>query len=146
MNGKDLIVVDSGVLPEVFLKVLEAKKIIANKEEKSCAAACKKAGISRSAYYKYKDFVFNHEELITEKIVNLYIVLKDKPGVLSSVLVFLHNLKANILTVNQNIPVDGVAAVSISLKFTGDSKNELSTLNSIGKLDGVVEIRMLSAS
>ncbi len=81
---------------------------MAQKSEKSLASACKKAEISRSAYYKYKDCVFSYDEVFSRKIVNLYLLLNDRPGVLSSVLVFLHSLNANILTVNQNIPVDGV--------------------------------------
>lgn len=150
-NNPQLIVVDATVLPEVFGKVLEVKKLMAHKEEKSCASACKRIGISRSAYYKYKDSVFPYEEMLTQSIVNLYVLLKDKPGVLSSVLVYLHELKANILTVNQSIPVDGVAAVNISLKLsgeskdTGESKDKIYSLNSLQEIEGVVEVKMLSA-
>ena len=144
-NNPHFIVVDSQVLPEVFEKVLEVKKIMAHKEEKSCASACKKTGISRSAYYKYKDCDFPYEEMLTRQIVNLYILLKDNPGVLSSVLVYLHSLKANILTVNQSIPVDGVAAVNISLRFSGNSEDEIYSLDLMKELDGVVEVKMLSA-
>ena len=63
----------------------------------------------------------------------------------SSALVFLHNLNANILTVNQSIPVDGAAAVNISLRLTGDSESELAQLNSITELDGILECKILSA-
>lgn len=101
MNKSHLIVVDSSVLPEVILKVLQVKKIMANKEAKSSAAACKLVGVSRSAYYKYRDCVYSYEEKLMQKIITLYMLLKDEPGVLSSVLVSLHNLSANILTVNQ---------------------------------------------
>ena len=144
-NNPQLIVVDATVLPEVFGKVLEVKKLMAHKEEKSCASACKRIGISRSAYYKYKDSVFPYEEMLTQSIVNLYVLLKDKPGVLSSGLVYLHELKANILTVNQSIPVDGVAAVNISLKLSGESKDKIYSLNSLQEIEGVVEVKMLSA-
>jgi chorismate mutase len=71
--------------------------------------------------------------------------LNDRPGVLSSVLAFLHMLNANILTVNQSIPVDGVAAVNISLRLIGESDDELASLNTITELDGVVEVKILSA-
>lgn len=83
--------------------------------------------------------------MLTRQIVNLYILLKDNPGVLSSVLVYLHSLKANILTVNQSIPVDGVAAVNISLRFSGNSEDEIYSLDLMKELDGVVEVKMLSA-
>jgi chorismate mutase len=69
--------------------------------------------------------------------------LTDLP--LSSALVFLHNLNANILTVNQSIPVDGAAAVNISLRLTGEYDEELAALNSITELDGVLEVKILSA-
>ncbi|MBQ9894206.1 MAG: ACT domain-containing protein [Ruminococcus sp.] len=140
-----LIVADANVLPDVFSKVLEVKKLIAQKGEKSFASACKRVGISRSAYYKYKDSVFPYEELFTRKIVNLYLLLSDSPGVLSSALVFLHNLNANILTVNQSIPIDGAAAVNISLRLTDDSDDELDSLNLISELEGVLEVKILSA-
>lgn len=140
-----LIVADANVLPDVFSKVLEVKKLIAQKGEKSFASACKRVGISRSAYYKYKDSVFPYEELFTRKIVNLYLLLSDSPGVLSSALVFLHNLNANILTVNQSIPIDGAAAVNISLRLTDDSDDELNSLSLISELEGVLEVKILSA-
>lgn len=140
-----LIVAESKILPEVFTKVLEVKKLMAQKGEKSFASACKRVGISRSAYYKYKDSVFSYEELFTRRIVNLYLLLNDSPGVLSSVLVFLHSLNANILTVNQSIPVDGAATVNISLRLTGETDEELASFNSISKLDGVLEVKVLSA-
>lgn len=140
-----LIVIDAQILPDVFTKVLEVKKLMAQKGEKSFASACKRIGISRSAYYKYKDFVFSYEELFDRRIVNIYLLLSDSPGVLSSVLVFLHDLNANILTVNQSIPVDGAAAVNISLRLTAESPDELNTLNSITDLNGVLEVKILSA-
>ena len=140
-----LIVVDAMILPDVFTKVLEVKKLMAQKGEKSFASACKRVGISRSAYYKYKDSVFSYEELFNRRIVNLYLLLSDSPGVLSSVLVFLHGLDANILTVNQSIPVDGAATVNISLRMADASPDELTALNSITELDGVLEAKVLSA-
>lgn len=140
-----LIVVDSAILPDVFTKVLEVKKLMAQKGEKSFASACKRVGISRSAYYKYKDSVFSYDEFFNRKIVNLYLLLSDSPGILSGVLVFLQDMKANILTVNQSIPVDGAANVNISLRLTSDDGEELTALDSISTLDGVLELKILSA-
>lgn len=145
-NKPQLIVADSRILPDVFLKVLEVKKLIAQKGEKSLVSACRRVGISRSAFYKYKDFVFPYEELFTRRIVNMHLVLNDSPGVLSSVLVFLHDLNANILTVNQSIPVDGAATVNISLRMTGaPDAEQISALYSITELNGVLEVKILSA-
>lgn len=143
-NQSQLIVVESEVLPEVILKVLEVKKLLANKEEKSSASACKRIGVSRSAYYKYRNSVFSYNEKLTAQIITLYMLLKDEPGVLSSVLVSLHNLKANILTVNQSIPIDGVATVTISLRLNNSLEEAVAIKSIIGELRGVVEIQLLS--
>ncbi len=140
-----LIVVDSQILPDVFEKVLQVKKLLACKEEKSLASACKRTGISRSAYYKYKDGVFSYDEIFSRKIVSLRLLLSDSPGVLSRVLIFLHGLSANILTVSQSVPVDGSAPVDISLRLTDDCYGEISALSSIAELDGVIEVRIISA-
>lgn len=144
-HNSQLIVVDANILPDVFTKVLEVKKLMARKDEKSFASACKRIGISRSAYYKYKDSVFSYDELFNRKIVNLYMLLNDMPGVLSSVLVFLNSINANIMTVNQSIPVDGAAAVNISIRLNSDINEELKSLNSISDLEGVLEAKVLSA-
>ena len=138
-----LIVVDVSVLPTVIHKVLEVKKLLANQEEKSSAAACKRVGISRSAYYKYKDCVFSYEDKLTRRIMNLHAVLRDEAGVLSSVLSALYDLDANILTVNQNIPIDGVAEVTFSIRLTNSlPPSELQEL--LMKIDGVVNVKVLS--
>lgn len=65
------IVVNTSVLPEIFEKVLEVKKLVADHSEKSFASACKRVGISRSAFYKYRDYVFHYEDKMTQRIVNL---------------------------------------------------------------------------
>ena len=144
-KNSQLIVADAQILPDVFSKVLEVKKLMAQRGEKSFASACKRVGISRSAYYKYKDCVFSYEDLFTRRIVNMHLLLNDQPGVLSSVLIFLHSCGANVLTVNQSIPVDGAAAVNISLRLSEESENELVSLNSIKELDGVLEVKIFSA-
>lgn len=143
-NQSRLIVVESEVLPEVVLKVLQVKKLLANKEEKSSASACKRIGVSRSAYYKYRNSVFSYEEKLTSKIITLYMLLKDKPGVLSGVLVSLHNLNANILTVNQSIPIDGVATVTISLRLNESFDEAVAIKNMIANMKDVVDIQLLS--
>ncbi|MGN1482119.1 ACT domain-containing protein [Porcipelethomonas sp.] len=143
-NKSHLIVVDSEVLPEVIIKVLEVKKLLANKEEKSSASACKRVGVSRSAYYKYRNSVYSYEEKLMQKIITLHVLLKDEPGVLSSVLVSLHNMHANILTVNQSIPVDGVATVTISLRLNNGFDEAQAMKSIIAELKGVVEIQILS--
>ncbi len=139
-----LIVVDASVLPDVIGKVLEVKKLLANKEEKSSAAACKRVGISRSAYYKYKNCVYSYEDKITQRIINLHAVLRDEAGVLSSVLSALYGADANILTVNQNIPIDGVAGVTFSVRLNGEVQSPHQLQQVVSAVHGVVEVKILS--
>ena len=77
--------------------------------------------------------------------MNLHLLLNDSPGVLSNALSFLHSLNANILTLNQSIPVDGVAQVNISLRLSNSADDQLVGLDQINELDGVLEAKILSA-
>lgn len=144
MTDSPLVVVSAGVLPEVFLKVLEVKRLLARGEYKSSAAACKAVGISRSAYYKYRDSVYSYDEKFTQRIISIYAVLRDEPGVLSSVLSSLHSLGANVLTVNQNIPIDGVAAVTISVKLNNTADGSFIVGDILSELQGVVDIKIIA--
>lgn len=139
-----LVVIDSRVIPEVFVKVLEVKKVIASKSEKSLAAACKKAGISRSAYYKYKDHVFMYEDKYTQKLITVNAVLQDRPGVLANVLGVIHSSQANVLTLNQCVPVDGVATITVTLRLNSAETGAEDVRTSIASVDGVVEVRILN--
>ena len=139
-----LVVVEASVLPDVISKVLEVKRLLASQEEKSSAAACKRVGISRSAYYKYKDCVFSYEDKLTQRIINLQLTLRDKAGVLSSVLQMLYAQSANVLTVNQSIPIDGVAGVTISIKMGGEVQNPQELGEKLRTVEGVVAIKILS--
>ncbi|NLM79507.1 MAG: ACT domain-containing protein, partial [Clostridiales bacterium] len=108
-----MLLVDSSVLPKVFSQVLEAKELLASGKVSTAAEAARVAGISRSAFYKYRDAVYPYESRGIGRIITVYLELRDKPGVLSGVLSEFANAGANILTVNQNIPLKGRALVSI---------------------------------
>lgn len=144
-EGKSsFIVVDSCVLPDIYEKVLLVKKLIASGKEKSSASACKAVGISRSAFYKYKDYVYSYEEKLTQRIISISTVLHDEPGILAGFISHLHSLDANILTVNQSIPVDGVASVTISLRLRENSQDIMGLKNILSRLRGVVELKIIS--
>lgn len=137
-------VVSCDVLPEVFLKVMEVKRMLACGEEKSSASACKKAGISRSAFYKYRDSVYTYEEKLKGRIISFYAVLRDNPGVLSAVLSCLHGCGANILTLNQSVPIDGAAAVTVTVKLAGRPMDGAGLCREVSSVSGVVEVRLIS--
>ena len=143
MNQPRMLLVDASVLPSVFEKVVEAKRLLAVGKVRNLSEAAKAAGISRSALYKYKDYVFMHNVNIDENVVTMNTNLVDRPGVLSSLINELSLLGANILTVNQNIPVDGVAPVSISARL-GKETQVSQMVSRLESLDGVVEVRILT--
>ena len=137
------IVVDSDLIPEVLLKVIEAKKLLSQGKAKNSSEAARMAGISRSAFYKYKDGVSVYSDESRDKIVNYYMTLMDKPGVLSNVLAILSKYGANVLTLNQNIPIDGASPCTISFT-TGNLKCDGHTLReAIRAIDGVITCRNL---
>ncbi len=138
------IVVDTAVLPEIFRKVLEVKRAVAEQPDLSLSSACRQRGISRSAFYKYRDSVFAYDEKMTQRVVNFSVTLQHQAGVLSNLLTALYSMRANILTVTQNIPVDGVALVSLSLKMNGESADPKELTQTMGNVPGVVEVRLLS--
>lgn len=143
MNQSDMVLVDSTVLPEAFSKVLMVKHILQSGEETSVSLVCAKVGISRSAFYKYKDHIFDYNDS-SGRIVTISALLADKAGILSGVMSVLHESGANILTVNQNIPSGGRAAVSVSFR-TGQLKISVSELiGQLRLLDGVKSIEQIS--
>ena len=144
MGNSSFVVISTDVLTEIFPKVLEVKRLLACGEEKSSASACKRIGISRSAFYKYKECVFAYEEKLTQKIISYYAVLKDEPGVLSAILSEFHRQGANIITVNQNMPIDGVAAVNITVRLFGAEADAYGLKNDLAAINGVVDVKFIS--
>ena len=116
MAGKFLLV-DTEVLPEVFIKTIEAKQLLASGEVKGLSAAAKAVGISRSALYKYKDKVFEANEA-QKTVVTVVVVLKDVLGALQSLLKLIASYHINIVTITQSAPADGAASVSLDMRVS----------------------------
>ena len=144
MERTKMLLVAEDVLPTVFGRVVEAKRLLAVGRAKNLSEAAKLAGISRSALYKYKDHVFLCNENIDQSVVTISVYLEDRPGVLSALLDRFSRQGANILTVNQNIPADGVAPVSISARLESSGGVE-ELLERLGDVDGVVEVKLVSS-
>ena len=132
--SEKFVVVRADVLPEVILKVIEAKRMLAIGEARTSTEACRVVGISRSAYYKYKDCAFIYNEETNSGIVTYFFTLKDKAGVFSEVLACLYNNGANILTVNQNIPIDSTATATVASKHCQLVREQLSALSGVVKV------------
>ena len=112
------LIVSKEILPEVFDKVIEARTLINEGAVKGISEAVKKVGISRSTYYKYKDYIFSPSENTMGRKAVIGLMLRHKKGVLSDVLNLLSLEKVNILTINQSIPINDKASVNISLDIS----------------------------
>ncbi len=141
MPKSELLLVDAAILPEGYRKVVEAKQLLKNGRAKNLAEAARMTGISRSTFYKYKDRVFAYSERSERKILTIHVMLEDRPGVLSGLLSSMYEAGANILTINQNIPVSGFASVSFSVQLPEGMSEGL--LNALRKLDGVSAIEQI---
>ncbi len=137
-------VVKKKAIPEVLLKVVEAKRLLESGKVPTIQDAVEATGISRSSFYKYKDDIFEFHDNIQGTTLTLSLQIHDEPGLLSDVLKTIAEFQANILTIHQSIPVNGMATVSVSvqvLQNTGDISNMIRTLETT---DGVRYVKMLA--
>ncbi|HBS58315.1 MAG TPA: ACT domain-containing protein, partial [Firmicutes bacterium] len=122
------------------------KELLKRGEVRTINEAVEKMGLSRSAYYKYKDYVFPFYEASQEKIVTVSLLLEHKAGVLSRVLNTVANERGNILTINQGIPLQGIANAAISLETADLALDLEALLEKIRMVDGVKKIDVLGAT
>lgn len=145
MSGEEsYYIVEASVLPEVFLKVAEAKRYLEMGEERTIHAATLRAGISRSAFYKYKDAIRPFRDMGQGQVATLQILLRDEPGALSGVLNLMANHGANILTINQSIPSGGAAAVTVGMMVTGQNTDLGKLLNTLKSNELVIRCEVLA--
>lgn len=140
MQKTTFLLVDQDVLPSVFQKVILAKEYLRNNQASSTAQAARMAGISRSVFYKYKDAVYPYRDKHSDSLITIQAVLSDKPGVLMAMVSEFYSVSANILTINQNIPTNGKAFVSISARVDRIDGSLTELLSRLRTLDGVLSI------
>ena len=143
MESKFILVNDT-IAPEVFVKVVKAKEYLASGKYATVNDALCAIGLSRSSFYKYKDYVFAHSKFDTEQIVTLFFTLDDIAGILSDILILLSSSGANILTINQNIPANSVANVTVSMRTDGMKVSLEEMIKRLKTVDGVNKIEILS--
>lgn len=131
------VLVNADILPEVYGKVLLAKEYLASGEAANASQAAKMAGISRSAYYKYKDGVFEYDPENSEEMVTLSLKLTDTKGVLSAVTGELYLVGANVLSINQKVPQNGVADVSLTMRIAEMTVSVEALIEKLKELSGV---------
>ena len=137
-------IVEASALPEVFLKVAEAKRLLSTGEAATVNEATKMTDISRSAFYKYRDSVLPFQNMMTGRIITIQLLLHDQPGLLSDILGVLAATKANIITINSIMPTNGTAVVTISAETMDLTVSLEDLLETLGKTRGVVKAEVLA--
>ena len=137
-------IVEASALPEVFLKVAEAKRLLQTGEASTVNDATRITGISRSAFYKYRDSVLPFQNMMTGRIITFQFMLQDQKGLLSSLLSIFAEHKANIQTINSIIPTNSCALVTITAETTDLTISLEELLRQVSLLPGVIKAEVLA--
>lgn len=137
-------IVEASAMPEIFRRVAEARRLLETGEEKTVNGAAQAVGISRSAFYKYKDAVRPFNDMLHGRIVTFQVLLKDEPGVLSGALNVLADTGVNILTINQSIPANGCAVVTMTAETSALRDSLEQVLVSLAAGPGVIKCEILA--
>ncbi|MFI3214145.1 MAG: ACT domain-containing protein [Eubacteriales bacterium] len=144
MQSTTYFVVKEKAVPEVLLKVVEAKKLLEKGKVATIQEAADAVGISRSSFYKYKEDIFPFHDNSQGTTITLTFNMDDEPGVLSDVLKTIADFGANILTIHQSIPINGVAALSISVQVLQTTKDVSGMIASMEYQKGVHNVKILA--
>ena len=131
-------------VPEVLLKVVEAKRLLESERAITVQEATEKVGISRSSFYKYKDDIFPFYYNAKGKTITLVVQMDDEQGLLSDLLHVVAVYKANILTIHQSIPVNGVATLTLSVEVRENTGNVSSMVEELEELGGIHYVKILA--
>lgn len=138
------LIIHKSILPEYYEKVLEARHLLEDGKAKDVSQAVKEVGISRSTYYKYKDYILESTDLSGCRNAVLSLMLAHEPGTLSALLKKLSDVGGSILAINQSLPIHGKASVTISLDVSNVHANITDVVNDIGEMPGVEQARLLA--
>ncbi len=143
MEKEQYYLVREKAVPEVLLKVIEAKRLLDSGKVQTVLEATEAVDISRSSFYKYKDDIFTFHDNSRGKTINIMLQLDDEPGLLSEVLDAIAKCGANILTIHQSIPIGGVASITIGMEMRPGTEEIDVILHEIGIKRGVSSIKIL---
>lgn len=140
---KKYYVVREKAVPEVLIKVVEAKKLLDTGKVETVQEATEEVGISRSSFYKYKEDIFPFHENVRGKTINFIIQMDDEPGLLSNVLQTIARFHGNILTIHQSIPINGVATLTLSVDILADTGDVEAMIENIEQKEGIHYLKIL---
>jgi len=137
-------VVRKKAVPEVLLKVVEAKRLLECGKSATVQESTDQVGISRSSFYKYKDDIFPFHDNAKGKTITFVIQMNDEPGLLSDVLHVVADYNANILTIHQSIPINGVASLTLSVEVLPNTGDVSGMVEQIESKEGVMYLKILA--
>ena len=144
MSESKYFVVKQKAVPEVLSKVVEAKRLLESERVSTVQEATDRVGISRSSFYKYKDDVFPFHDNAKGKTITFMIQMDDEPGLLSDVLHIVADYQANILTIHQSIPINGIASLTLSVEILPNTGDLSSMVEAIENLEGIQYLKILA--
>lgn len=142
MKNVNYYLVNADILPDIYSKVIAAKNYLALGEADSASMAAKMAGLSRSTYYKYKDAIFEYNGDGSDETATISAKLRDNAGVLSALMNELYKAGANVLSVNQSVPVNSVADVSVTIRVTEMVISLDDLVKNVKNVNGVNAVRL----
>ena len=143
-NKPKYYIVEASALPEVFVKVAEAKRLLSTGEASTVNEATRMTDICRSAFYKYRDSVLPFQNMMSGRIITFQMLLHDEPGQLSSILSIFAEKRANIMTINSIVPTNGTAVVTISAETMDLTVTLEELLRIVNDIPGVVKTEVLA--
>ncbi|SMB94480.1 chorismate mutase [Desulfonispora thiosulfatigenes DSM 11270] len=143
---KKFYIVSKEILPEAIIKTAKVKEVLAQKKAETVNEAVLMVGLSRSAFYKYRDGVFPFYEASKERIVTIMVIMNHTSGVLSTCLNVIAETKGSVLTINQGIPLQDVAYVSISIETAGMDINIEELIDALNNISGIKKVEIVGQS
>lgn len=140
---ENYLIVHKSILPDKYEKVLEARRLLETGREKEVSQAVRRVGISRSTYYKYRDYIFEPSDREGSRNAVLEMMLDHKAGLLSAVLAVLSDAGASVLTITQSLPIRGKASVTLSVDISGMNASLAELMNDIAAVPGVSGSRLV---
>ena len=141
---ENYLIIHKSILPEYYEKVLEVRRLMECGKVREVSQAVKQVGISRSTYYKYKDYIFSPEDMDAGRMAVLEMMLDHTPGVLSAILSRISAVGASVVTITQSPPIRGMASVTITLDISGMSVPIAALLDAIGSSGGIENLKLLA--
>ena len=143
MDNTNYYVLKKKAVPEVLLKVVETKRLLATRRGMTIQEAAEQAGISRSSFYKYKDDIFPFHENEKGQNVTMVIQMEDRPGLMAELLHKVAGYDANILTIHQSIPINGVATLTLSAEVLPTTGNLSDMVDELEEQDGIQYLKIV---